>query len=281
MKIPNSKFQVLHLKIGTLWAAIVITLSCGCGTRPGTITRVALLAPFEGRYREVGYNAYYAAKLAIQDFGKSDIELLAIDDGGTVASAADRAKALAGDPLVKAVIALGYAATDEITQQAFENLPVLIVGGWGAKPETDTIFILANAELATTTGRIEITDTLQLENTSAGGEVFALDQFLKLHPDEQNIVIMSSASLPDADFRQRYVNSGLFVPDPGLLATLTYDAFGIVLQATQNGDVLSALNTMRYEGLNGSIRFENRYWVDAPIYEYTYSLNGVLQPTLP
>lgn len=256
-------------------------LMCGCGARPGTITRVALLAPFEGRYREVGYNAYYAAKLAIQDFGNSNIELLAIDDGGTVASAADRAKALAGDPLVKAVIALGYAATDEITQQAFENLPVLIVGGWGSKPETDTIFILANAELAATTGRIEITNALQIENTSTGGEVFTLDQFLKLHPDEQNIVIMSSASLPDADFRQRYVNSGLFVPEPGLLATLTYDAFGMVLQATQNGDVLSALNTMRYEGVNGSIQFVDGNWLDAPIHKYTYSTDGVLQPALP
>ncbi|MBZ0283523.1 MAG: hypothetical protein K8L97_22495 [Anaerolineae bacterium] len=242
---------------------------------------MALLAPFEGRYREVGYNAYYAARLAIQDFDNPDIELLTIDDGGTAQNAADRAQALAGDPLIKAVIVLGYAATDSQTQQAFGDLPVLVVGGWGAKPETDTVFMLINPELAATIGRIEITDTSQPESMATGGEVLALEQFPKLRPDVQGMVITSSASLPDAAFRERYINSGLFVPEPGLLATLTYDAFGMVLQTIQNGDVQSAFNTMTYDGVNGTIRFEGGYWADAPIHRYQYYSDGILKPATP
>ncbi|MBE2183871.1 MAG: hypothetical protein IAE89_10635, partial [Anaerolineae bacterium] len=48
---------------------LLITLACalclaGCGATAATpkVQRIALLAPFEGRYREIGYNALYAAR---------------------------------------------------------------------------------------------------------------------------------------------------------------------------------------------------------------------------
>src|SRR5690349_2126250 len=50
-----------------LWFALGCFLS-GCAITPHELTpRIALLAPFEGRYREVGYNAYYAVRLAFVD----------------------------------------------------------------------------------------------------------------------------------------------------------------------------------------------------------------------
>ena len=62
----------------------MILIMCGCAIVKAPITtRVALLAPFEGRYREVGYNALYAARLAFADSSIMSIELLAVDDGGT------------------------------------------------------------------------------------------------------------------------------------------------------------------------------------------------------
>ncbi len=39
-------------------------LSACAVKRTPTIYRIALLAPFEGRYREIGYNALYAARMA-------------------------------------------------------------------------------------------------------------------------------------------------------------------------------------------------------------------------
>src|SRR4051794_35174325 len=80
-----------------------------CGVMHTPITRIALLAPFEGRYREIGYNALYAARLALADAADPQIELLPIDAGGD--QAAERARALSLDPQVKTVILLGYEAT--------------------------------------------------------------------------------------------------------------------------------------------------------------------------
>jgi hypothetical protein len=247
---------------------------CGCGTqRPPEISRIVLLAPFEGRYREVGYDAYYATRLAISDSGNSSTELLAVDDGGSVDSAVERAKALVKDPLVKAVIALGYAAADEETQMASGNLPVLIVGQWGSKPASSHIFMLASAQAAkslTISGVIPITDTATLAVPLIGNEVFALKQFGQLRPNTDEIKIASSSTLPDEAFRERFLKSGLFVPEPGLLATLTYDAANIALEAMQHTDAQKALESTSYTGINGIIRFDGGYWVNAPVHYYCY-----------
>lgn len=268
MAVRRSKFA---------FALALIIAICGCAPRPADIVRIALLSSFEGRYREVGYNAFYAARLALQDFGDTKVELLAIDDGGTVASAALRAQALATDPLVQVVIALGYNATAPETQHAFGDLPVIIVGSWDAKPEATNIFILSSADLSpefSTTERLPVTATTHITDALVGSEIFALEQFPKLTTNAQNITIASNASLPDEDFRERYASMGQFVPEPGLLATLTYDAFGLALQAIKIPDVEQDLATSTYQGLNGEIRFQDGYWANAPIHYYTYGADG-------
>jgi hypothetical protein len=274
---PLHDGNIVHFKTAARngWVGLLLALVlCGCGLQhPGEISRIALLAPFEGRYREIGYDAYYAARLAISDAGNPAIELLAVDDGGSVESAVERAKALGKDPLVKVVIALGYAVTDDQTQQAFSNLPVLIVGEWGSKPVSRHIFMLENAhaeDSLTQSGIIPITDAASLATPLTGSEVFALKQFIPLHPDTDGIRIESSSSLPDVDFRERYLQSGLFVPEPGLLATLTYDAANMALQAVQSPDPQNALETMSYSGINGVIQLKDGYWADAPIHYYCY-----------
>ncbi len=257
------------------WGALavwIMLLVSACAPGPREISRIALLAPFEGRYREVGYNALYAAKLALQDT-YSSIELLPVDDGGTVGSAADRARALAGDPLVKAVVVLGYAATDADTQRAFGDLPVLVVGSWGAKPETNNILVLSNPfvdEMVTVFSRAGVTEAARFETPLSGGEVVALEQFTRLRPSLDGIRVLSSGGLPDAAFSERYAQAGLYVPAPGLLATLTYDAFGWLILALQSPDVMTTLTTTTYNGINGTIRFEQGYWADAPVHQYVF-----------
>ncbi|MBI5666506.1 MAG: hypothetical protein HZC41_00740 [Chloroflexi bacterium] len=248
----------------------------GCvGAKAGEISRIALLAPFEGRYREVGYNALYAAKLAFQEWPETPVELLAVDDGGTVDSAIDRARALAQDPLVKAAVVLGYAATEVETLRACGNLPVVVVGWWGAKPITENVFVLASPrldDLLTVDSRIEVTEAARLDTPLSGGDVFALAQFARLRPTLAGVTVLSSARLPDAAFAERYQQMGMFVPPPGLLATLTYDVFGWLLAALHSPepDVMAALSSGTYSGLNGRLRFEQGYWTDAPVYAYEY-----------
>ena len=247
----------------------------GCAVvRSAATVRIALLAPFEGRYREIGYNALYAARLAQTDFGDEQIELLAVDDGGAAESAADRAHALAQDPQVKAVIALGYASTGENVQQAFEDMLLLIVGSWSAQPQSNSAFVLSSSELdafLTAPAAVDVVEAAILPAPVIGGDVFALAQFSKLRSNLNDVTVVSSAGLPDEQFSERYRNSGQFAPSPGLLATLTYDATTIAMLSTQSTDPIEAVRTIDYEGLNGSIQFEDGYWADAPIHFYVYA----------
>jgi ABC-type branched-subunit amino acid transport system substrate-binding protein len=230
----------------------------------------------------VGYDAYYAARLALKNAGNVRVELLAVDDGESVASAAQRAAALAKDPLISVVIALGYSATDAATQHELAGLPMMVVGEWQAKPEIETVFILTSQELSNLlTAHLsldEITAQSHIDVPAIGNEVFALELFAKLTPEYRRVTIASSGSLPDETFREEFMNSGLYVPKPSLLATLTYDAVGAALAAMLQGSPATALANQSYTGINGTIRFENGYWVNAPIHLFGYDDNGELTP---
>ena len=82
------------------WILLTINLAA-CGIlQPLEIHKVALLAPFEGPFREFGYNALYAARLAMSDENLENVQLLPIDDGGNIMSAAARIRALNLDSAV-------------------------------------------------------------------------------------------------------------------------------------------------------------------------------------
>ncbi|MEZ4667518.1 MAG: hypothetical protein R3E39_06315 [Anaerolineae bacterium] len=238
-----------------------------------------LLAPFEGRFSEIGYDAYYATGLALTDNENPTIELLAIDDGGSISSATARVRAIRKDPTVKAIVALGYEATSLETQQALDGMPMVIVGEWLTAPLTDSVFMLSSAELEkqfTVLGVDIVSEVTSPDSISIGGDVFAMRQFPLLNPTYQEITIASSASLPDDEFRNHFMSSGQYVQEPGLLATLTYDAAGMILEAMHTTDMATALASTSFQGLNGTIRFENGYWTHAPIHYFTYDSNGKL-----
>lgn len=214
-------------------------------------SKIALLAPFEGQYREIGYNALYAIRLAIADAGSQDVQLLAVDDGGTVASAVERIEALNMDPAVAAIIALGPAATHPAVQTANDK-PLIIIGNWGHDRSDEDSLHAANAHLA---------------KARSPGDLLMLSQTLDIRDDLESLRFESSGSLPDAAFHNRYVNSALYAPPPNLLATLTYDIARLALAALKNGEALAASS---HQGIAGIIRFEDGYWVDAPINGYRY-----------
>lgn len=89
----------------------VLLLSAGCRTLPRTV-KVGLVAPFEGRWRDTGYDAIYAARLAIREVNEGGgidgyrVELVALDDGGDARLAAEAAATLVADPQV--LVALGH-----------------------------------------------------------------------------------------------------------------------------------------------------------------------------
>ena len=95
----------------TLAAALLLAMCLGLAScrMPGTIrptVKIGLVAPFEGRYRYIGYDVIYAARLAVREIhaagglGGYSVELVAYDDAAQPDAASTCAKKLAADPSV-------------------------------------------------------------------------------------------------------------------------------------------------------------------------------------
>ena len=50
-----------------LFLSLALCVNACQGAGEADIAKIALLAPFEGQYREIGYNAFYALRLAYDD----------------------------------------------------------------------------------------------------------------------------------------------------------------------------------------------------------------------
>ncbi|MEO1289709.1 MAG: hypothetical protein AAFV93_18255 [Chloroflexota bacterium] len=253
----------------------LLTVVSGCAvSQTAIVTKIALLAPFEGQYREIGYEALYAARLAIDDANLQDISLLAIDDGGREETAILRAEAIANDPVIQAVLLIGIHASSESVQLVLSDETTIIVGHWNSRPITDNTVMLANQDLENEINFSGNVNDIVAEQTMIGSEILSLAQVPELLSDTNSIEVISSSQLPDETFRERYLNNAQFVPEPRLIAPLTYDATQIVLQTILNQQLLSEIV---YEGMTGTIRFENGYWVDAPMNRFRYINDELIQ----
>jgi ABC-type branched-subunit amino acid transport system substrate-binding protein len=118
-----------------LCGLLVTLLLAGCRL-PGEVAptvKIGLVAPFEGRYRYVGYDVIYAVRLALREanaaggVGGYSVELIAYDDGADPAMASRQARKLAADPLV--VAAIGHFREDTtasaLSEYAEAGIPLL------------------------------------------------------------------------------------------------------------------------------------------------------------
>ena len=228
------------LFIGLMLAACAVVQS-------GRIQKIALLAPFEGQYRAIGYNGLYALRLALADVSSRNIQLLAVDDGGTAATAIKRMQALNLDPAVAAVLILGEAASHPTVQQV-NSKPLIIIGSWGHD----------SADM----------DTLYAAHPSVAG----LDSDLLLLGQaadwaEGRAALVSSGRTADDAFRERYMRLDDHAPPPNLLAMATYDMARLTLAALADE---VAIDEARHDGLHGAIQFVDGYWHDAPLNLFRY-----------
>lgn len=248
-------------------AAVLLLAACAPARQPPP--RVALLAPFEGRYREIGYDVLYALRLGLADSG-SDVIVNAVD----ISREADlRASAVASDPAILAVIAAGPQLSDTAVLGALHGIPTIVLGDWDA-PHDPAIFFMAPSQTSTIPAVVAL-DTYHWDDDDArGGDVFALREFARLNPNADPEVIISAA-LPDEALSQRIQASGLFVPEPRLHASLAYDA-GLFLGGALTGvhtrtDALDAVSRHETTGYNGTLAFDHGWWRNAPIRRYRVS----------
>lgn len=258
--MPNISLMAVKRFFTTIILAWLLA-SCAVINSP-QVTKIVLLSSFEGRYREIGYDALYAARLAISDSERDDLTLLAIDDGGTIETAIARAKAIALDNTIEVVIVLGIYATDSHVLDALDK-STIIAGHWGASSH-EQVIMLANPHI----------DAQIATSSPNGSEIFALKQTPLTQDNVADMTIWSSASYPNDSFTERYMTSDLFVPYPAIYTTLVYDATSIAIEHIRTGIVL---HNIEYNGINGAFTFDTTgYWVNAPLYKYSYNADGQL-----
>jgi branched-chain amino acid transport system substrate-binding protein len=118
-----------------------LLLAACAGVDP--VVKLALVGPFEGRHRLVGYDVLYSARLAVRQAnavanGDYRVALVALDDGGDAEMAESVARSLVIDPAVVAVIGHWQAESTAAAQPIYAEagLPLLAMNGHdpGANP---------------------------------------------------------------------------------------------------------------------------------------------------
>ncbi|MBN1313970.1 MAG: ABC transporter substrate-binding protein [Anaerolineales bacterium] len=125
-----SKYKIEKLLL------MLLLLMAGCSQFPGStqpVVRIGLVAPFEGRHREIGYDLIYSARLAVREWNAAGgvenyrIELVAMDDGGDPEMAVLAAQSLAVDPDVVCVMGHWLPETTAAARPVYEQAGLLFI----------------------------------------------------------------------------------------------------------------------------------------------------------
>ena len=100
------------------------------------VVKIGLVAPFEGRYRNVGYDVIYSARLAVREIneaggiGGTRVALVALDDTGNPEYAEATARSLVIDPAVMAVVGHWLPETSDAAKPIYaqHKVPFLLGG---------------------------------------------------------------------------------------------------------------------------------------------------------
>jgi ABC-type branched-subunit amino acid transport system substrate-binding protein len=119
---------------------VIMLVVSGCD-RPATrrddpVVKIGLVAPFEGRHRDVGYDVIYSARLAIRQAneasqaGMTKVTLVAVDDFGDPQAARETARAMVIDHDVMAVIGHWLPETTAAAQAVYrdDGMPFVAAG---------------------------------------------------------------------------------------------------------------------------------------------------------
>jgi hypothetical protein len=100
------------------------------------VVKVGLVAPFEGRHRDIGYDVLYGARLAVRQLNAAGgidgtrVALVALDDSGNPEFAAATADSLIVDPNVVAVVGNWLPETTAVAGPHYaENGLAFLAGG--------------------------------------------------------------------------------------------------------------------------------------------------------
>jgi len=276
------------------------------------VLKIGLVAPFEGRYRYVGYDAIYAARLAVREINAAGgvagwmLELVAYDDRADPELARTTARNLVIDSDVVAVIGhYRQASTDAASAVYAEaGMPLLAVGAW-LTPTTAPLWHLAPPPEQVAAAIIDAADLPPFTSPPLGGifpfNSLSLDgTFLFASPPSGGIeegdvwpegtLFVTPYPLPQdlpglEAWDTAYRGVGPHVPDPGVYALPTYEAVCVLAEAIRavvesserpsRVDLAAALPAVHRDGTLGTLTWDAAgYWQDAPLYVYVWEQAG-------
>jgi ABC-type branched-subunit amino acid transport system substrate-binding protein len=133
----KNDIRFIPAEIGTLIVGLAILLtSCG-GVDP--VVKIGLVGPFEGRYRDIGYDVIYSARLAVREINELGgidgyrLALVALDDFGDPEIAQETAEALILDPGVVAVVGHWLPETTNTAAKIYTEAGLAFVAA-GSEP---------------------------------------------------------------------------------------------------------------------------------------------------
>ena len=257
-KAKFSRSLILSVTLSLLLAA------CSASTAP--VIKIGLVAPFEGRYRALGYEAIYAARLAIREINAKGglhgyrIELVALDDRGDRDRAIESARKLAIDPQVVAVI--GHYRPDStdasIETYCAQHVPLIAIESAVPLPDVcrkqPNIFVLGHASIES-------------------------------WPDDQLTFVSNVPDPAELPAAQNFVAAYNAIPIDGTragpIALQTYDAMYLLFDALSRAGkidragVAAAVAASDFSGLGGRYAFDPQgNLIDAKVYVYQYGYDG-------
>jgi ABC-type branched-subunit amino acid transport system substrate-binding protein len=272
-------------------ALVVLCLVAACVPVARPAVKIGLVGPFEGRYRDTGYEVIYAVRLAVREANQRGLagyglELLGLDDSGDAQMAVTQAQKMATDPQVVGVVGHWLDETTLAAAPAYARagLPLLATT---ASPELDPTAFRLWPTQSTLDAQIQPAWKLSALPFQPGwGKTpFWSDGGLRLY-------LLAPAPMPadtpDATFAQRYraLSNGVV---PNAYAVLAYDAARLLCDAIvrdvavhgrpSRSGVAVALRESSYVGLSGTFRFDAaQAWVGAKGWEYEYADGQAVRP---
>jgi ABC-type branched-subunit amino acid transport system substrate-binding protein len=247
---------------------LFLCLSACASTQP--VIKIGLVAPFEGRFRALGYEAVYAARLAIREINARGgvrgyrIELVTLDDRGEGERAIEAARQLVIDPQVVAVLGHYRPATSTAALAVYcaSRMPVVAI-----------------------------------EISRAPADCQGAAWFIGRAPDDRwsDERLTFVGNVPDptswppaADFAQRYNAIPIDGTRAGPIALQTYDVMYLLFDAFERaekidrGGVAAAVARSRFAGLGNKYAFDQAGdLIEGPPYVYEYNPNGPPQLITP
>ncbi len=252
---------------------ILFLASCVFPGSTAPVVKFGLVAPFEGRYRPVGYDAIYAARLAVRErnaaggVGGYRVELVAYDDGGDAQAAIERARQLALDPQVVAVIGhyrveTSRAAWDVYAREALPLIASIIPAD--SLPDAPCAGCTFPAVFRTGPTSQSLDTSIGLDDAFAGGV-------------PTGTVLVTGALWPrDVPGAQQFISGYRAVSngaEPGPYAWATYQATQMLFEAMAR---VRGGPTRRQVGAQLAARFDARGMLPGvPTYRYRMDGNGL------